>query len=268
MPMGTRASKESAPYQAFILALCAYALFSMLYVVVLRPDPEIAAVLSYADAAVCAVFFIDFLLTLRRSENRLRYLYTWGWLDLLSSIPTLDVARWGRVARLARLLRILRVVRATKTIGQLVLERRTESTFLAASLAALLVLVVGSISILHVETDSASNIKGAEDAVWWSLTTMTTVGYGDRFPVTSERRFVAALLMSAGVGLFGMVSGLLAAWFVAVPAKSDTDEVQALKDEVERLRALLGEGQLPQDSSSASESGSSASDRSHSSVIS
>jgi voltage-gated potassium channel len=59
-----------------------------------------------------------------------------------------------------------------------------------------------------------SNIKSAEDAVWWTFATITTVGYGDNFPVTSERRVVAAVLTCSGVRLFGTLSGFLAAWFL------------------------------------------------------
>jgi voltage-gated potassium channel len=68
------------------------------------------------------------------------------------------------------------------------------------SLVALLLTVFCSIAILHFENDSNGNIKTAEDAIWWAFVTITTVGYGDRFPVTSEGRIIAAVLMSAGVG--------------------------------------------------------------------
>jgi voltage-gated potassium channel len=70
---------------------------------------------------------------------------------------------------------------------------------------------------LPVETVSESNIKTAGDARWWPLSTITTVGYTDRYPVTTEGPFVAALLVWAGVGLFGMLSGFLAARVVRVP---------------------------------------------------
>ena len=63
-----------------------------------------------------------------------------------------------------------------------------------------------------------ANIKGPEDAVWWAFVTMTTVGYGDRFPVTTEGRLAGALLMVAGVGLFGTFSGFIASWFLAPKA--------------------------------------------------
>ena len=233
------ARPESVPYQLFMLALCVYTLLALAAEVVLRPGGEIRLLLGYADTAICAVFLFDFLLCIYRAPSRWRYLYTWGWLDLASSIPTIDVARWGRAARAARIVRVLRGVRATKILGSLALAQRAESAFLAVALVAILLLVVASVSILQFETAKESNIRTADDALWWALSTITTVGYGDRYPVTPEGRFVAGLLMCAGVGLFGMFSGFLAAWFVAPAANKERDELEALKDEVRQLRAIL-----------------------------
>jgi voltage-gated potassium channel len=65
-----------------------------------------------------------------------------------------------------------------------------------------------------VEKDPNSNIRSAEDAIWWSYVTMTTVGYGDKFPVITEGRIIAAVLMTAGVGLFGTFTANVSSWFV------------------------------------------------------
>lgn len=197
------------------------------------------AVLEYADYAFCLLFFADFLLPLWRADDRTRYLLTWGWLDLVSSIPMLNAARWGRLARILRVIRVLRALRAARLLATAVLRQRAENGFLSASLVAILLVVFCSVAILQFETEAGSNIKTAEDAVWWSIATITTVGYGDRFPVTTEGRFVAAILMCAGVGLFSTFSGFLAAWFVAPDAESSETELAALCNEVASLRELI-----------------------------
>jgi voltage-gated potassium channel len=236
---------SSATYQVFMLVLCVYALGVLAVQTTVKMAPETASILDYADYAVCAMFFTDFVVSLVRAPNRWRYLATWGWLDLLSSIPTVDVARWGRAARVLRVFRVLRGLRATKLLASLILKRRAQSSILAASLVVLLLLVSCSIAVLHFEDDPASNIKSAEDAVWWAFVTITTVGYGDRFPVTSEGRLIGALLMSAGVGLFGVFSGFLAAWFLgsdeSAPDKPDpATEIVALRAEIAALREMVG----------------------------
>jgi len=222
-----------------MLALCVLALVAIVAQNAFRLDPEIEVLLEYADIAICAAFLVDFALTLSRAPNRWRYLATWGWLDLVSSIPTLDVARWGRVARIARIARVLRALRATGLLTKAILRQRTQSTSLAAAMLAFLLIIGCSTAILHFEKLPESNIKTAEDAVWWAFATITTVGYGDRYPVSTEGRFVGALLMTAGVGLFGAIAAALAAWFLT-PEDAATDaEIAGLRQEIASLRQMI-----------------------------
>jgi len=247
--MKARTYEPSIGYQLFMVVLCVYALATLAIQTASKLDPQTKGVLDYADNVVCALFFLDFLISFVRAPDRKRYFLTWGWLDLLSSIPTVDAARWGRAARVLRVFRVLRGLRATKIIASLVMRRRAENTFLAASLVAMLLVIFCSVAILHFEDQADSNIKTGEDAVWWAVVTITTVGYGDRFPVTTEGRFIATILMCAGVGLFGIFSGFLASWFigpqVSAPAAEGPDmreELAALRAEVAGLRQELGRG--------------------------
>jgi voltage-gated potassium channel len=231
----------SIGYQYFTLVLCLYALFALAVETAVHLQPQTKAILEYADYVVCGLFFLDFVVSLWKAPNRRRYFMTWGWLDLLSSVPAIDIVRWGRAARIVRVFRVLRGLRATKITAGLVLRRRAENTVLAASLVALLLIIFCSVAILHFEDSPDSNIRTPEDATWWAFATITTVGYGDRFPVTSEGRFVAAILMTAGVGLFGTFSGFLAAWFLSGSSEEvelDAD-IAALRTEIVELRAAL-----------------------------
>jgi voltage-gated potassium channel len=81
--------------------------------------------------------------------------------------------------------------------------------------------IFSAIAILQVEDDPSGNIKTAEDAIWWAYVTVTTVGYGDKFPVTTEGRIIAAVLMTVGVGLFGTFTAFLASWFVTEKQEDD-----------------------------------------------
>lgn len=229
----------SPAYQLFMLVLCLYALGALAFQSAMELDPETSDVLDYADYVVCILFLADFVGSFLRAPDRWRYLATRGWLDLLSSIPALDIARWGRAARMARIFRVLRGLRAAKFLANLVLGRRAESTCLAASLVALLLVIFCSIAVLQFETVPGGNIATADDAIWWAVATITTVGYGDHYPVTSEGRFVAGILMCAGVGLFGTFSGFLAAWFLAPEEQSHESEIAALRADIAGLRHTL-----------------------------
>jgi voltage-gated potassium channel len=138
----------------------------------------------------------------------------WGWIDLISSIPTLDFLRAGRALRLIRLIRVLRAFRSTKNLISHIYKSKTQGTFTTVSVIAILMVIFSAIAILQVENDPNSNIKTAEDAIWWSYVTITTVGYGDKYPITTEGRFIAAILMTVGVGLFGTFTAFLASYFV------------------------------------------------------
>jgi voltage-gated potassium channel len=235
-------------YQLFMLVLCLFALGILAARTAARLAPETAGILDLADRGVCVIFLVDFAVSLWRAPDRWRYFSRWGWLDLLSSVPMVSFARWGRAIRIVRVLRVLRGARATRIVAGAILRRRAESAFLATSMLAILLIVFASIAILSFETTADSNIKTAEDAVWWAITTITTVGYGDRYPVTSGGRFIASILMFSGVGLFGTLSGFLAAWFLGHPEKSAADdlarEVRALRADIERLHQKL-DGRAP-----------------------
>lgn len=226
-------------YQLFMLALCVLALAGIVVQNVFRLDPEIELVLDYADFIICVAFAVDFLVSLWTAERRMKYLLTWGWLDLLSSIPTLDITRWGRLARIARISRVLRGLRATRLLTRAILRKRSQSTFAAATLLALILVIGSSTVILHFETAPESNIRTADDALWWAFATITTVGYGDKYPVTTEGRVVAALLMTAGVGLFGAFSAALAAWFLIPEGQATEAELARLREEIAALRRVV-----------------------------
>ena len=223
--------RDVTPYQFFMLALCLWALLTLGAGAFFSLDPEIQTILLYADTAICGLFFLDFLHSLYTAPNKLRYLVTWGWIDLLSSIPTISAARWGRVARVMRILRVIRGLKSARTIAHFLMARRAQSASLAAVLLSLLLIVACSIAILQFEVPGNGNIDSAEDAMWWAVSTMTTVGYGDAYPVTPEGRLVAVLLMAAGVGVFGTLAGAVASWFLS----PDTAETEAELSEVRQL---------------------------------
>jgi voltage-gated potassium channel len=241
-----KTDQQRVPYLVFMLVLSLYAVLALAASTFLKLPSDTRAVLGYADTAVCALFFLDFVVTFARSSNRTHYLRTWGWLDLVSSIPAVDALRWGRAARVLRIIRVLRGIKATKVLSEFILYRRAQSAFFAALLVSILLIVFSASAVLQFETSPDANIKTPEDAVWWAMVTITTVGYGDRFPLSTEGRLIAVLLMTAGVGLFGTFSGFVAAWFLESPGRhsAELEAIKTLKEEVDRIRQLVEESKL------------------------
>ncbi len=197
-----------------VIVLSIYVLLALVLSAIFKFQPEVNRVLNYIDNGVCIFFLFEFSVRFYKAENKLKFM-RWGWIDLVSSIPTVDIFRIGRTLRLIRLMRVLRAFRSVKHLTNHVFRKKTQGAFTTVSLIAVLMVIFSAIAILQVEDDPNSNIKTAEDAIWWSYVTITTVGYGDKYPVTTEGRIIAAFLMTAGVGLFGTFTGFLASWFVA-----------------------------------------------------
>ncbi len=196
-----------------VILLSVYVLVVLCIDTFFQLSNEVSRVLSYIDNAICIFFLFEFCVRFYQAENKLKFM-KWGWIDLISSIPNFNFARAGRALRLIRLLRILRAFRSTKHIISHIYKNKTKGAFTTVLLVAVLVLIFSTIAILQVETAPNSNIKTAEDALWWSYTTIATVGYGDKYPVTTEGRIIACILMTVGVGLFGIFTAFLASWFV------------------------------------------------------
>jgi len=195
-----------------IIVLSIYVLIALLIDTFMSLPTEISKVLMTIDNGICFIFLIDFFVRYYRADNKLRFM-RWGWIDLLSSVPYIAVLRTGRLCRLIRLLRVLRAFRSTKVLIHHIFKSRIKGTMAAVSVISVLIIIFSSISILIVETAPESNIKSSEDALWWTMETITTVGYGDKFPVTSEGRLIGVIVMIVGVGLFGTFTGYIATLF-------------------------------------------------------
>ena len=198
-----------------IIILSFYVLSSLLIETFFSLPKEISKVLSFVDNLICIIFLFDFALRFKKAENKLKFM-KWGWIDLISSVPTFNFMRAGRLLRLIRLIRLIRAFRSTRHIVEHVFKNKMQGTLTSVTIISVLMLLFSSIAILQFETAPNSNIKTAEDAIWFSYSTMTTVGYGDKYPVTNEGRVIAAILMTVGVGLFGTFTAFVSSWFVKV----------------------------------------------------
>lgn len=192
-------------FDVFVLFLSILSILVLLIEFLFVVDSEISEILIYFDNILCIVFFLDFIDNFISAPKKLEYM-KYGWIDLLSAIPNIEILR---VARLLRIVKILRVIKSIKMIYENVILKQS-NIIISSLLLALLSIFISASLILQFETLPESNIKNAEDALWWSYTTITTVGYGDKFPITSEGRIVAVMLMTIGVGLFGTITASFA----------------------------------------------------------
>lgn len=198
---------------------------------------EVSTLIRWLDTMACAVFFTDFCVRFFRAQSK-RSFMKWGWIDLLASVPYLPGLRYARVARVLRVIRLLRGVRSVQRVMQILFHQKAQTGAASLVLMAFLLVAFSSVSILICEQTGDGNIKTAEDAIWWSVSTLTTVGYGDKVPVTTEGRILAMALMIAGVGMFGGLSGLTAALFLGQTDRKPS-EVREILARLDALHAKL-----------------------------
>lgn len=221
-----------------VLGLSVYVLGALLAQTVFHVSPEVSLLLDRIDTVVCVVFLADFAVRFRRAPSKLVFM-KWGWIDLVSSIPAYDFLRWGRMVRVIRIMRILRAFRSSRHLVAFLYLRRTRNLALTVVLTAFVLVIFSSIAVLVFEDEKESNIRTPFDAVWWAVSTMTTVGYGDKVPVTMEGKIVAMILMVTGVALFGVLTGLFARLFVQPELKKEDADIAALAQEIRLLRERL-----------------------------
>jgi voltage-gated potassium channel len=194
-------------------------------------DPAASPLFGAAETALTAVFVVEFATRFAASHNRPGYLRG-HWIDLVALIP---VAREVRLLRLLRLLRLVRafagVYRALGHVGRIV-NHRGLGLLITAWLG---VMVICSAALYLAENGVNAAIASPLDALWWGVVTLTTVGYGDVYPVTPEGRLAASILMLLGIGLFGAITATVTSYLIATGKSSAVDPLAQLR-ELARLR--------------------------------
>ncbi len=177
-----------------------------------------------------ACFAIDYVVRLAITPDR----WSWFWRHLADlAIVVLPMLRPLRLLRLLILITVLQKALGGAIRGRVVI-------YTAAS--ALLLIYVASLAIYETEGRLPdATITSFGDALWWSMTTVTTVGYGDYYPITTTGRVIAGLLMLGGISVIGVVTATIASWIVQRVADDDEANAAATSAEIQTLRTEVAE---------------------------
>lgn len=232
-----RSELKGIGYEVFIGALSVLSIANLMMMYLVR-EPALEQVLLVINAILFPIFLGDFFYRLFTAESRTGYFFRgFGWADLLSSLP-LQQAKIFRIFRIWRVIRLFTRFGARNLVREFI-ANRAANALLTVGFLVLCVLEFGSLAVLRAEIVSPdANITTAGDAIWWTFVTITTVGYGDRFPVTIWGRIIGVLVMVAGVGLFGTLSGYLANSFLSPPKPKQQEPEPATDTPAARLAAL------------------------------
>ena len=175
-----------------------------------RGQEDVLQIVDWADNVLCSFFFADFVKQFIRAKGaRLAYM-KYGWIDLLSSIP-IQGLQFGRVFRILRILKVIRQVSKLSDITEGIFRNPTAGAFSVTSVLAVSTIFMSAFLVHEAESNVAgAKIKNAGDALWWAVTTVTTVGYGDVYPVTTAGRYVGVVTMFVGIAVAGSLTATMA----------------------------------------------------------
>jgi len=223
-------------YEIFIAALSILSIINLVLMYVVQ-DESLDKVLAIMNVPLTLIFFIDFLYRFKTAPSRSDYFWrNWGWADLLASLP-FQQTKILRVFRLVKVYRLLQEYGA-RNVARAVFKDRAGSALLMLLFIGMVVLEFGSLEMLRLEANvPGANITTASDALWYIIVTMSTVGYGDQYPITNPGRVLGTVIIVVGVGIFGTLTGYLANLFLSPQKAQETDEA-AVPDIPQRLAAL------------------------------
>ena len=221
--------------EVVVLCLSIFSVLALLAKLLLPLTAAELALLWHIDTFICAIFLLDFFVHLWRAPSKRAYL-KWGWIDLVSSIPEIQWLRWGRIFPIIRIVRALRSF--TEVRDHLSLDR-ANGTFGVVTLISAFATIFATLAVLALETTPDANIRTPGDALWWAFCTITTIGYGDHYPVTTAGRVVAVILVVSGLRVFGTFTAYIASFFVGRGQHREETEIQHLTAEIGKLREKI-----------------------------
>lgn len=236
-----------ANYELFVIALAVLQIINSFMLVLIRGGE--GKLIPVIISGIVAIFLMGdaFYRIWRWRDRRRVFFHYYGYLLLLGSLPIPFIA----ILRLLWLQKLLTKLQRSEiaNIPNVVIRKRSQSAMLGVLLAAILVLEFSSMFIIRTEAGvEGSNIKTAGDALWWALVTMATVGYGDKYPVTSQGRLIAVVAMSVGVGIFTVLTSFMAEVFTRprrarneLKRARDDDQPLDVQSNIQTIWELLDE---------------------------
>jgi voltage-gated potassium channel len=223
----TKSTAKLLCYEMTLIALALASIGLLVFELTSEVHPQHQRLIDFLDLSISGVFLIDFLQGFYRSKNRLQYFRKY-WYELLSAIPMTDhVVRSFRAFRVVRVLRLIQILRMVRVFSRLKVVSGSLDTlgFQLFSVIIVLFTVVFSSSVFFFISEHGTNpqVTHLFDAFWWSMVTVTTIGYGDIYPMTTEGRLVAIFLMLSGFGVLGAVTAMISSHMFSVQQDKTRD---------------------------------------------
>ena len=213
-------------YDISMFILIFYVLIQLSLEFVVNFSEQTLHIFSGIDLFICIIFLSDWFFFLFKAENKWRYVKT-RVLDLISSIPFAQILRPLRLLRFIRLTRSFRMIRGLRgasPLFKLIFKNPARSALSIYLFFTFVIFSYCSLGLYNFEYGVNDAIHNFGDIIWMSFTTLTTVGYGDMYPVTTGGRIMAGVLVITGMGLFGLLISEVATLLLELVKKNGDQE--------------------------------------------
>jgi voltage-gated potassium channel len=235
-------NEKGLGYEIFIGLLAIISIIDMILLVIPSISLNTKDVLTIIQAFLTIFFLADFLYRFYTAQSKKQYfVHDFGWADLISCLP--GGFRIFRVFRLFKVYRLMKRYGYKRIISEIRDNRASMAIYLVVVLVVLVLQIGGAWVLRFEDINPDANIKTGGDALWWAFVTITTVGYGDRYPTTAGGRLIGMVLMVCGVGIFSVFTGFIANSFLS-PSKKKKEEIVEPSDpkaKIAQIREMLEE---------------------------
>ncbi len=244
---GSHGKKINLIFDYVIMTLIILSVISIILESVKGISPSLRKLLNLFDIFSVLVFSIEYLLRLyvsdlthptkNKFQSLIKFIFSAnGLIDLLAILPfylpmliKTDL-RFLRTLRLTRFLRILKVNRYTNSlnvIGSVIKEKKSE--LIVTCFVTFLLLIMASFIMYNIEGEKQSDaFPNVLASFWWAIATLTTVGYGDIYPVTGLGKFISGVIALMGIGLVALPTGIISSGFMNKMEKQKNDEKEII----------------------------------------
>lgn len=202
-------------WNLLILFLSLYAVGEVSIEMLIGFEKSTQLILDYIDYIISTIFMIDFFVNLFRSNGKIKYIKS-NWIDFLSSLPSIPFIK---VLRVTKIFKILRGVKDFKPFIDWLTKQKVIGVLITYSAMLFIVVFYSSLLFHNAEHMTNNNVKNLFDSFWWVFTTLTSVGYGDIYPITIIGRVVAMFLTISGMGFFAIVTAEISTLFMNMMKK-------------------------------------------------
>ncbi|MBI5680211.1 MAG: ion transporter [Methanobacterium sp.] len=226
--------------EAIIIILIITDLFLLILITFINIPPQTVSLIIDFDLFVCIVLFFEFVIKIRTEEKKLHYIRK-NWIDIVAMIPVdfliLLSADYMGFIRFIRLIRIFRVLVLLKKGQKNILEFLKKTNVVHGAVIFLFIIAAGTVSFFLLEGGINDDVDSYDDALWYVIVTITTVGYGDISPESVGGRMTGAIIMIAGVFLMSILTASLASIMIERDSKEESDKnLEEMKAKMDDMR--------------------------------